>query len=205
VNPATASLPGLAPAFPNNTTTFLRGDGTYQTPPTSGQMILLATLTASTSASLNDATACGGSNCLTGTYSAYELVFENILPATNNTGCQLQVHSGGSYQTTTYVASTWSFNGTATGSTSVTTYIPCSAQNAALSNVSPGLSGTMRVFGPVTGTSLPKLWTALMMQGGGIGGGAGGSWNNNAAIDGFQVLMLSGNITSGVIKIYGIQ
>jgi hypothetical protein len=32
VNTFTASLPGLAPAFPNNTTTFLRGDGTYAAP-----------------------------------------------------------------------------------------------------------------------------------------------------------------------------
>lgn len=31
INPATASLAGLVPAFPNNTTTFLRGDLTYAT------------------------------------------------------------------------------------------------------------------------------------------------------------------------------
>ena len=33
----------------------------------------------------------------------------------------------------------------------------------------------------------------------------GGMWNNNAAVDGFQFLMSSGNITRGTIKIYGIQ
>lgn len=31
INPATASLPGTLPAWPNNTTTFFRGDGTYST------------------------------------------------------------------------------------------------------------------------------------------------------------------------------
>ena len=31
------------------------------------------------------------------------------------------------------------------------------------------------------------------------------AWNNTAAIDGFQVLFSSGNITSGVVKMYGIQ
>ena len=31
INPATASLSGALPAFPNNTTTYFRGDGTYQT------------------------------------------------------------------------------------------------------------------------------------------------------------------------------
>jgi hypothetical protein len=32
-----------------------------------------------------------------------------------------------------------------------------------------------------------------------------GIWNSTAAVDGFQVLFSSGNITSGVIKIHGIQ
>ena len=31
INPATALLPGALPAWPNNTTTFFRGDGTYAT------------------------------------------------------------------------------------------------------------------------------------------------------------------------------
>jgi hypothetical protein len=35
INNVTASLPGLIPAFPNNTTTFFRGDGTFAAPPTS--------------------------------------------------------------------------------------------------------------------------------------------------------------------------
>ncbi len=34
INTATASLPGSIPAWPNNTTTFFRGDGTYSTLPT---------------------------------------------------------------------------------------------------------------------------------------------------------------------------
>lgn len=33
INPATALLSGALPAWPNNTTTFLRGDGTYAVPP----------------------------------------------------------------------------------------------------------------------------------------------------------------------------
>jgi len=32
----------------------------------------------------------------------------------------------------------------------------------------------------------------------------GGFWNNTAAIDGFQILFSSGNITSGTVKIYGL-
>lgn len=33
INPATSSLPGALPAWPNNTTAFFRGDGTYAAPP----------------------------------------------------------------------------------------------------------------------------------------------------------------------------
>jgi hypothetical protein len=37
-----------------------------------------------------------------------------------------------------------------------------------------------------------------------IGGNTSGYWNGgNGAVDGFQVLMSSDNITSGTIKIYG--
>jgi hypothetical protein len=33
----------------------------------------------------------------------------------------------------------------------------------------------------------------------------GGAWIGNGAVTGFQVSMSSGNITSGVIKIYGMK
>jgi hypothetical protein len=57
--------------------------------------VLLATLTASASASLADTTN------LTSAYSRYELVFTNIIPATNAVSCRLRVNVGG-VQTTSY-------------------------------------------------------------------------------------------------------
>jgi hypothetical protein len=38
-----------------------------------------------------------------------------------------------------------------------------------------------------------------------IAGMIGGAWIGNGAVTGFQVSMSSGNITSGVIKIYGMK
>ena len=43
-------------------------------------------------------------------------------------------------------------------------------------------------------------------QGGAVGNTvSGGYWNTAGVVDGFQVLMDSGNLTSGQILIYGIQ
>lgn len=54
-----ATKHGFAPKFPNNTTTFLRGDGTYATPPAGGLGIAAATWT-------DFATATGGFQDVTG-------------------------------------------------------------------------------------------------------------------------------------------
>lgn len=44
-NNVSATKHGFAPKFPNNTTTFLRGDGAYATPPTASVTIVSATTT----------------------------------------------------------------------------------------------------------------------------------------------------------------
>jgi hypothetical protein len=63
------------------------------------------------------------------------------------------------------------------------------------------------VYAP-TGTSAPKNWTGHFSHqdngsATGTSGTSGGYWNSNGAIDGFQIDMNSGNIASGVVKIYG--
>src|SRR5690348_10699019 len=63
----------------------------------SGPWTLLNTLTASASASLSDTTS------LTSTYSEYEIVFANLIPATNNDTCSFLVHSGGAFKSTGYL------------------------------------------------------------------------------------------------------
>lgn len=165
-----------------------------------GVRVLLNTLTASNSATLSDTTS------LTSAYAYYELVFDNILPATNNVSFELQVHSGGTFPATVYLANVTSFsNGSATVTSSApTTFIPLS-QATALPNSQIGASGIIRVSNP-SGTAASKLWSGTMSFTGSTLTGSSlcsGLWNNTAAVDGFQVLMSSGNITSGTVKIYG--
>ena len=167
----------------------------------SGCRVLLNTLTASNSATLSDTTS------LTSTYNDYEIVFTNILPASNNVSAALVVHSGGSFQITNYISNVTSFsNGSATvNASNPTTDIPLSVVNL-LPNTGHGLSGIMRVSN-VAGTSTGKLWAGTIhFDGVTLTGTAlcSGYWANAAAIDGFQIFMSTGNITSGTVKIYGI-
>lgn len=161
-----------------------------------GGMVLLNTLTASILAS--DTTS------FTSTYSSYEIVFQNIIPANATVNLQLQVHSGGSFQATSYIAEIQANTAGAASFAQPTTFIQLAASQ---NNAGPGISGVIRVFGPVTGTTVAKQWTGLMAgqsTTAAVTSISSGYWNSTAAVDGFQVLFSSGNITSGVIKIYGI-
>jgi hypothetical protein len=163
----------------------------------SGVPVLLNTLTASTSATLSDTTS------FTSTYNEYEIVFENIVPSAAAT-FELQVHSGGSFQTTGYIASAFFSNGASTANSAPTTFIQL---NGSIGSTTIGLSGTIRVY-QTSNTAQPKQWTGQTSQFNGTSSTyitmIGGFWNSTAAIDGFQVLMSTGTMTSGTIKIYGI-
>ena len=180
----------------------LRSNGSGSAPSyQSGEWTLIGTLIASNSASLNDATACSGANCLTATYSEYEIVFEDIVAATGATSCQLQVHSGGSYQAASYVA-TASFAGSSSGQNQVTTNIPCGVVSSQ-STTMPSHS-VLLINNPSSATI--HSWTGYATTPSGTVawvGTLGGVWNSAAAVDGFQITMSSGNITSGKVKIYG--
>jgi hypothetical protein len=85
--------------------------------------ILLNTLTASSSATLADTTS------LTGSYSVYEIEFINIVPATNATTLQFQVHSGGAFKTTGYIGSN-TLVGAAMVITNPTTFVQLSGSTS---------------------------------------------------------------------------
>lgn len=196
-NAATATpLADTSTGVVGTATKFAREDHAH---PVSGR-VLLATLTASNSATLFNTTA------FTSTYSEYEIVFINLLPATNNVNAQLQVHSGGSFQATSYLTQTFGTAGSVTVNFSnSTTFIQLHHNNTIL-NTGAGLSGSVRLSIP-SDTAAPKFWIgqSAFPTSTFIGSSVvTGMWNNNAALTGFQVQMSAGNITSGTIKIYGM-
>ena len=167
----------------------------------SGCRVLLATLTASNSATLSDTTH------FTATYQDYELVFENILPATTSTTLELQVHSAAAFPATVYLNAAAFLQSGGWAVANPTTFIQLSA-TILVSNAGSGVSGTVKVYNPLQTTS-PKQWSGILSHPATTGNSAtfmaSGYWNGgNGAVDGFQVLFSSGNITSGTIKIYGI-
>jgi hypothetical protein len=173
-----------------------------------GSLVNLATLTASNSASLSDTTH------ITGTYSSYVLVFQNILPASNERVIEFQVHSGGSFQTSGYDAVNILAANSSVGSSdsNSTAYIPLThvtaGTNQSISNSAPGYSGTITLTNP-SANSITSINGEFGYFG---GGGAGwqvrgsffGAWATAGVVDGFQVKMDDGsNIASGSIIIYG--
>jgi hypothetical protein len=192
--------------------TFWRGDGTWASANGTGAVTYLCTITASSSASINNASPTSGSCPLNNSYTSYMLVFQNIVPATNEKILQLQIHSGGVYKSTGYLSNQTLFvNNGSIGAGSITTYIPLSypsdANGDALSSTAPGWSGQVYITNPSASNFATIYGNGMYVTGGGVVGNnlIGGYWNTSGVVDGFQVLMDSGNLTSGSILVYGIN
>ena len=177
--------------------------------------VLLATLTASSSTSLTDVGNCStgaSTGCLSTTYAAYRIDFNQLVAGTPGTGvgCQIAVWNG-SYQTTGYVTG-------GTLSATPATYIPCwPVQSGLGANTlgAPGVSGSITVFNPGAIGKAPWVGTFGVVTG---STGAPstfvqavtGWWNTSAALSGFRMCFgtaggfCAGTIASGTIKVYGL-
>ena len=164
-----------------------------------GAPVLLNTLTASSSATLSDTTS------LTAAYPAYEIVFEGLIPATASVTAEFQIHSGGAFQTTGYIGQANIISSSTAYSFNPTTFIQLS-NSGAQAAAGPGVSGVLRIVNPSTVALHHIVGQTANNQGGSISVPVwfSGYWNTSAVIDGFQFLFSSGNIASGVIKVYGL-
>jgi hypothetical protein len=122
------------------------------------------------------------------------LVFDRVVPVSAANSIELQVHSGGAFQTTGYYSNN-----------STTTAIGLTASGQA-SNTLPGVSGSLIVSTPWL-TASPKLFTGSVAYFTTVPVPLviGAAWNNTAALDGFQIVAAAGALSGGNVKVYGMR
>jgi len=185
---------------------------------TGAALSYLCTITASNSSSLNNASPTSGSCPINNSYTSYKLVFQSIIPVTDSKILELQIHStagGAGYKTTgySYAIGLWSTNTANVSNSNTSTYIPLTypadSNNISLHNAAPGFSGEIMIMNPSASGVIPIFGQIFYIGAGGTAyygtGQTGGSWLTTGIVDGFQVLMDSGNISSGSILVYGVQ
>ncbi len=170
-----------------------------------GALILLEQHTASSSAALNFTTWYSSS------YDEYIIEFINVIPATSNVflGIQVSTNGGSSYDTAgNYNAWKQYFYSGGSGIDSFVsnTYIPVSQAQDTTSTA--GHCGMCRLFSPGS-TSLNKTFhsTGVCMQTSSlfVRHETIAYYNSTTAINAMRFLYSSGNITSGIVRIYGVS
>jgi len=204
-NNASTSKHGFLKKLDNNAAHFMDGTGAWSTPSGGGGgLVFLESHTASASASLIFTT------FITSTYNVYEIVMQNLLPATDGVGFTLEASTDGG--STWLGSSTYSWAMVRTGGSQASSGATMPVDGFATGLVGNtasfgGLSGTLRLYNPLSTTankpvSVLDAFQALdgtteAVNGTGIIG-------TTSAVNALRFKFSSGNITSGVIRAYGI-
>jgi len=162
----------------------------------SGGWTLLNTLTANNSATnLTDTTS------ISSTYSEYEIVLESIVCATASQSIFIQVNSGGSFQTTGYNSQLILGTGSAVSAqTSSTGILAMNSSSCATS----GTGSYTRLYVSWPGGTAPLVFHGTFQQNAtSTGGMTGGAYPNTGTFGGVRLITSSGNLASGIMKIYG--
>lgn len=170
----------------------------------SGSKVLLNTLTAANSAALQDTTN------FTSAYDWYEIVLQNIQVYNTSNTLFLRVQTSGGFQAANYYYMEWLYNagGNAVQGSTTGIYIPLS-QIGFLANTLAGTSGFLRIFRPSIATTNKHIIGQVYGPSSAathLGVQVNGYWfNGTDAVTGVQIAAASGNLLSGVVKIYGVK
>lgn len=174
----------------------------------SGALTKIASVTASTSATVNF------DNNLSSTYDNYLVMFSGVQNATDATWMKAKFGTGGTptYQATNYAGNCHGFDGTTNFyfANSGTTAIDMTYNNAgfpALENTNQSLNGHSFIHN-ANGSTYKGLVTQHgyinSLTGNTSEGGSGALWKDATVITSIQFLMNGGNINAGIFKLYGI-
>lgn len=199
---------GSAPSVPSNgdlwTTSaglYARINGTTVGPLISAAganpgLVLLNTLTASSSATLDDTTS------ITASYDLYMIEFENVLPATDSVNFYVRcsVNGGASYSTTAYAQTNGDTNALTLANGGNSGLVASIANTAGT-----GVSGTSWFIQP-NSTSSRKSLVGQTTHSSGSGGVFYGQFTTTgSAVNALRFMFSSGNIASGKVRIYGVK
>lgn len=200
----------------SNGTTLLDA-GAIDSGVATGSMTLIKTLTASSSGTLSFVDG-AASVVLDGTYKEYIFKFNNIHPSVNNAHFLFQgsVDTGSNYGVTITSSAFSTEHNEADSSTDLSYQTSVDlAQSTNFQRITSSGShsnddcsvGILHLFEPssttfvknfiITGNTVADAYT--------VGTHIAGYFNSTSAIDAIQFKMASGNIDSGVIKMYGIK
>lgn len=162
-----------------------------------GALVLLDTKTASGSSSLDFTSG------IDGTYAAYELHLENVVPATNAVDMFLRVSKdgGSTYETTSYLCTIGGASGIALDN----------GAGAPISNTAGGgLSGWVRIVKPSSPSNYKHTVGAITYRTSAVAtiaaANPAGFWNGGQdVINAIRFIFSAGNISTGVIRLYGIK
>ena len=200
----------------SNGTTLLDAGALDSGIPT-GAMTLIKTLTASSSGTLSFVHG-ASSVVLDGTYKKYIFKFINIHPATDNVGFSVNFRDGGTaYDATKTTTNFYAFHDEADSNTAVEYRASQDiAQGTGFLNLGipigadadQNFAGELTLFNPSSTTFVKHFISNSNISGSGNdvhNNYIAGYCNVTAAIDGVQFKMVSGNIDSGIIKLYGVK
>jgi hypothetical protein len=169
-------------------------------------MVLLATTTASSSATI-DFTGIDTIN-----YTSFMVVGYNVVPATNAVSLLMRFSNAGSFSATDYGFQNWRWttSGSGVGGTSPTAAtgiaINSTADTLANSGVNAGIDFTLTCYNLGNSTYTKKVNIQAFYFGSALLGVVGsGIHEKTAAVDGIRFLMSSGNIATGTFKLYGLR
>lgn len=198
----TATVGGQVPTPPNDAAKFLNGSGAFSVP--LYPWIPLSVVTANNSATVDIETT------LDATFDQYLITLSNVQLVNNNIALNLRMKQNGSYTATSYAyhnaihksdVATYVSN-QATGQTEIAlTFTSCASDTP--------INMDVRVPVP-TSSVYPRIWaqgTARNAASGAMYSFCSFGTNTGAAyaVTGIRFLAATGNIASGVFRLYGIK
>ena len=181
-----------------------------------GSMVFIKKLTASSSDTLSFVDGTDGV-VLDDTYKEYVFTFNNIHPATNDADLQFNMSTdgGSNYNVTKTSTMFRAYHFENDGGTALQYDAGFDlAQSTAFQSIAQEIgnendecaSGTLRIFNPSSTTFVKHFISRSSVSNTEAKDGfVAGYFNTTSAIDAIQFKMSSGNIDSGVIKLYGIS